>query len=80
MDALTAALARARRHRTLAPPAMRRLLRLTAGLTQLEIGQALGVSAVSVCRYETGAREPKGEIRDKYLAVLERLAHEKVPA
>jgi DNA-binding XRE family transcriptional regulator len=64
----------ARRRRDLPPPAIRRLLREHAGLTQAEVATALGVGRPAVTRYETGARDPRGEVRLAYVELLERLA------
>jgi DNA-binding XRE family transcriptional regulator len=67
---------RARRRRTLPPPAMRRLLRDQWGLTQGEVAGLVGVSRECISRYENGSREPRGPLRDKYVALLDRLARE----
>jgi transcriptional regulator with XRE-family HTH domain len=67
-------LTEARRRRSLPPPAIRRLLRKHAGLTQAEVATVLGVRRPAVTRYETGARDPRGEVRLAYVELLERLA------
>jgi DNA-binding transcriptional regulator YiaG len=64
----------ARRRRSLPPPAIRRLLREHAGLTQAEVATVLGVGRPAVTRYETGARDPRGEVRHAYVELLELLA------
>jgi DNA-binding transcriptional regulator YiaG len=71
---LQEALTRVQRHRTLPSPAKLRLLRVAAGLSQAEIADSLGTTAASVSRYETGDREPRGQIRDKYIEACEELA------
>jgi DNA-binding transcriptional regulator YiaG len=55
----------------LPPPEIRRARRVGAGLTQKRLAEPLGVSRVAVSRYETGAREPRGEIRRRYAEALE---------
>ena len=66
----------ARRRRTLPPPAMRRYLRTSCGLTQDEIARALAVNRATVTKWEGGTREPRGELRLRYIELLERLAQE----
>ncbi|WP_010313729.1 helix-turn-helix domain-containing protein [Saccharopolyspora spinosa] len=44
--------------------------RLAAGLTQKELAGQIGVSYVSVSRYETGTRSPKPEDVAQILATL----------
>jgi transcriptional regulator with XRE-family HTH domain len=64
------------RGRRLPPPSVRRMLRLQLGLTQREVAGALGVDRVSVARYESGVRTPRGATRDAYMELLNRLAEE----
>jgi DNA-binding transcriptional regulator YiaG len=71
------ALDRAQRRRSLPSPVERRLLRMRAGLSQAEIAASLGTTAAAVSRYESGDRDPRGAILDKYLNVLDQLAHAK---
>jgi transcriptional regulator with XRE-family HTH domain len=66
----TASLIQAKR---LPPPAMRRALRLGAGLTLQEVGELVGVHRSCVLRWETGAREPTGRRRIRYSEVLTEL-------
>ena len=73
MDTLACALTRARRRR-LPDPAIRRLLRERAGLSQRELAEALGVSRPTVTRWELGQRVPQGDLAERYAAALERLA------
>jgi|CXWL01.1.fsa_nt_gi transcriptional regulator with XRE-family HTH domain len=79
MDHLQTALDRARRRRGFPSPAARRLLRLRAGLTQADIAKVLGTTTGAISRYESGDREPRPAILDRYLAVLERLSGETTP-
>ena len=57
----------------LPPHPARRALRLAARISQNDLGRVIGVSGVAVCRYESGAREPRGVIRERYAAALEEL-------
>jgi DNA-binding transcriptional regulator YiaG len=57
----------------LPPPRIRRAIREAAGVAQVVLGSAIGVSGVSVCRYESGAREPHGAVRLRYAEALEEL-------
>jgi transcriptional regulator with XRE-family HTH domain len=69
-------IARARTRRRLPSPAIRRLLREEARLTQDDVAEALGVSRPAVTRYELGEREPRGQVRERYVELLDRLASE----
>lgn len=51
-------------------------LRRAAGLTQLQVADALGVGRVQVARWETGFAEPSGVRRRTYSILLQRLAQE----
>jgi DNA-binding transcriptional regulator YiaG len=75
-DPLTVALARARRRRALPSPAAGRSLRENAGLTQTDLARALNVSTAAISLWETGRRRPRDEQRERYVALLERLARE----
>ena len=63
-----------RRESVLPEPVVRRLLREGAGLTQAELAAVLGVMRPTVSRWESGARDPKGEYRDRYRTALEELS------
>jgi transcriptional regulator with XRE-family HTH domain len=76
MSALEQVLDEARVRRSLPDPAIRRLLRERAGLTQAEVARALGVTKTAVVRWEAGARVPRLRVRTEYVALLERLAEE----
>ena len=54
-------------------PAMRRLLRVRAGLTQAEIAELVGVKRNAVTRWENGTRNPRGHVRTAYAELLEAL-------
>ncbi len=55
----------------LPPPEVRKALRVGAGLTQERLAAPIGVSRVAVSRYESGLREPRGEVRRRYIEALE---------
>ena len=73
MNALTAEVLAARR---LPPPAVAKAVRQGAGVSQARMATALGVHRVSVARYESGARKPRGELRLRYMELLEELQRE----
>ena len=75
MDSLQGALDRERRRKSLPGPIERRLLRMQAGLTQSDVAKCLGITAAAVSRYESGARDPRAAILEKYLIVIRRLAN-----
>jgi transcriptional regulator with XRE-family HTH domain len=66
-------IATARRRRSLPDPATRRLIRVTAGVSQAELAAAIGVRGASLSRWETGRRHPRGQVRDRYAHALEEL-------
>jgi HTH-type transcriptional regulator/antitoxin MqsA len=78
MDVLDQLLERARVRQILPDPQIRRLLRTRAGLSQADVANALGVGRVAVTRYESGQRTPRGELAERYVRLLERLAREEV--
>jgi DNA-binding transcriptional regulator YiaG len=54
----------------LPPPAVRRQLRESAGLSRRAVGELVGVSGEAVRLWETGGREPQGDNRGAYLSLL----------
>jgi len=52
------------------------MLRERAGLSQLDIGQALGVKREAVAQWEAGRRTPRGQLCEAYVQLLDRLASE----
>ncbi|MEU7649883.1 helix-turn-helix transcriptional regulator [Streptomyces huasconensis] len=64
---------------TLPSPRVRQQLRVTAGLTQAEVADAIGVKRVAVARWEAGVAKPHRGNRLKYAHFLRRLA-QKFPA
>lgn len=75
-DPVDAVLRRARQRRHLPPPPVRQMLRQQLGLSQREVAELLDVTRVSVSRWETGERTPRGELLLRYLELLGRLARE----
>lgn len=63
-----------RKIRTLPEPAVRRAIRQSGGLTLADFAQLLGVAKATISRWETGMREPQGEMRTAYAELLERLS------
>ncbi len=64
-----------RARRALPPPAMRRAIRLGAGLSQSDVAACLAhpVHRETVARWESGLRTPRGEVLVDYVALLDRL-------
>ncbi|MEU1091579.1 helix-turn-helix transcriptional regulator [Streptomyces sp. NPDC005576] len=58
----------------LPPPRVRQQLRLAAGLTQLEVAEAVGVKRLAVARWELGETFPRRPHRAIYKHFLKRLA------
>ncbi|MGW9375020.1 helix-turn-helix transcriptional regulator [Streptomyces xanthophaeus] len=58
----------------LPPPRVRTQLRLAAGLTQLEVAEAVGVKRLAVVRWELGKSNPRRPQRDAYMRLLKGLA------
>jgi DNA-binding transcriptional regulator YiaG len=54
----------------LPPPAVRRQLRESAGLSRPEVAARLGVSGEALRLWEEGLREPQGDNRAPYLSLL----------
>lgn len=59
--------------RRLPAPAGRRAIRVASGASQQQLADELGIDRVSVARYELGLREPRGELRLRYLELLDGL-------
>lgn len=54
-------------------PALRREIRLNAGVSLAEIGAELGVTGVAVLRWERGTATPRRDRAIAYNALLEKL-------
>jgi DNA-binding XRE family transcriptional regulator len=76
MAYLDEAIARARARRNLPDPRTRRALREAVGLTQLDVALVLGVGRVQVVRYESGERNPRPEVAERYADLLDRCRQE----
>lgn len=59
--------------RRMPTPALARAIRESAGLSQARVAEALGVDRVTVTRWETGRRRPRGQIAREYVALIEKL-------
>lgn len=57
-------------------PELARAIRQAARLTQEDIGDDLDVHRVTVARWELGLRRPRGELRERYLDLLDALRDE----
>lgn len=62
-----------RLRRRMPSPAVRRAIREAAGVTQQRIADEIGVHRMTVARWESGARQPKGADASAYAALLEQL-------
>jgi HTH-type transcriptional regulator/antitoxin MqsA len=68
---------KARLRRKLPVPGQRRLLREVAGVSQEEVGRAVGVTRAAVSRWEGGQRHPRDpRILSRYIEVLRALARD----
>ncbi|MCM3554524.1 helix-turn-helix domain-containing protein [Janibacter melonis] len=65
--------------RTLPEPAVARLIRVSAGVSQERLARELGVHRMTVQRWESGTRRPRGRTRAQYARLLTEL-HEAVAA
>ena len=74
MASLDELLARATRTRRLPTPNRGRRLRRAAGISQKELAAALGVTRLTLGRWEAGTAAPTGVHRERYGEALARLA------
>jgi DNA-binding transcriptional regulator YiaG len=65
-----------RASRRLPLPGTARLIRLTAGVSQQRLADELGVHRMTVVRWESGERNPRGAVRARYSDLLEQLRRE----
>ena len=54
-------------------PALAREIRRAAGISQARLAAELGVSTVTVCRWEGGSRRPRGPMLLAYVTLLEQI-------
>jgi transcriptional regulator with XRE-family HTH domain len=59
--------------RRLVSPKLARAIRLAAGVSQEAVAEELGVHRVSVARWESGERSPRGRVLLRYAGLLRRL-------
>jgi DNA-binding transcriptional regulator YiaG len=59
--------------RRLPTPTVARAIRAAVGVTQQQLAEELGVGRVTVARWESGTRTPRGELRSRYVELLEEL-------
>lgn len=74
-ESLDRALELARLRRRLPAPAARRHIRESAGVSQIDVARALGVTRECVCLWEMGHRTPREKL-GAYVGLLDRLARE----
>jgi transcriptional regulator with XRE-family HTH domain len=60
--------------RRLAKTGTARMIRESAGFSASEIARELGVAPSTVCRWERGERLPRGQVGERWAAVLRRLS------
>lgn len=70
MADLTAMKRKAKAVRHLPTPAMRRAIRVEAGLTQEDVAEPLEVQRETVSRWEAGKRTPRGRLLIQYAELL----------
>jgi DNA-binding XRE family transcriptional regulator len=75
-EALAEVLAQARTQRRLPKPPVRREIRKRSGLTQDGMARVLGVTRITVLRWEAGQRSPRGKLAARYVDLLDRLRAE----
>jgi transcriptional regulator with XRE-family HTH domain len=62
--------------RDLPPPTERRALRIAAGLSQAQMGAAVGATKNAVANWEAGIRTPRGLFLERYVDALRTLRDE----
>lgn len=62
--------------RRIPSPARARAIRIEAGVSQRRLAEELGVSRVTVARWELSIRTPRGDLRRAYARLLEELQRE----
>lgn len=59
--------------RRLPPPAIAKAIRDAADVSQQQLADELHVNRVTIARWESGVRTPRGELRLRYVELLEQL-------
>jgi transcriptional regulator with XRE-family HTH domain len=77
-DVLAEILEKRRARKRLPGPRIRRRVRERAGITQRDLARVLGVDPATVCRWESGERDPRPSQLQAYVAALERLTREAI--
>jgi transcriptional regulator with XRE-family HTH domain len=67
-----------RAKRELPPPAERRAIRISAGVSQEDIAKELGLSRAAISRWETDKRCPQDEHLLAYVKILRTLRSESI--
>ena len=70
---LNEALKSAHDRQRLPDPAIRRMIRERAEISQADLARAVGVGRASVARWEAGTRTPGRKVVGRYLEVLDQL-------
>jgi len=65
-----------RSRKALPRPAKARAIRIAAGVSQVRLAEELGVTRITVLRWEAGEYTPRGQLRDAYAELLEGLRRE----
>lgn len=60
--------------RRLPPPSIARAIRDEADVSQQQLADELGVNRVTIARWELGERVPRGELRLRYIDLLDELS------
>ena len=69
----TGLLEQVRAAQRLPTPAVARAIRQAAGVTQQRVADELAINRVTVARWELGERSPRGELRLRYVELLDTL-------
>ncbi len=75
-EAMSQLIAEVRAARQLPAPALAREIRRAAGVSRDRLAAELGVHPVTVTRWESGTRHPRGTLRVAYAQLLGQLAAE----
>ena len=70
---LVEAIKNARDRQRLPEPAIRRMIRERAEISQADLARAVGVGRATVARWEAGTRTPGRRVLGRYLEVLNQL-------